>query len=326
MKKIIILDIFILLFISCKKNELKKYVYEEIYMSTFFQIIIYSDKNKNEIDRIISKAFEIISNYEENYSVNKTNSIIFKINQNSETFINSETYNIISNCINYSKISEGLFDITIFPLVKLWGFNQQKYNLPDTNLLKIAIKKIGFKNIILKNNKVITKNNAQIDLGGMLKGYVVDRIVEYLKSNNIEIGIVNAGGNLKVFGEKPDKKLWNIGIRHPRVEGELINTIKLRNNLSISTSGDYERYFITNNKRYHHIINPFTGFPVDNSVISVSIIDESAEKADFYSTAIFLMGVNKGIKFANYYKIPAFIVIESNKNIYLTNSIYWINN
>lgn len=322
-KKLILLSLQYFLFFSSCSKKVEKYSYEKFYMSTIFEIVVYSEKNKSFIENTIEKAFTIISNYEEKYSVNKENSIIYLLNKNKYINIDYETYYIISNSIKYSELTAGLFDITIFPIVKLWGFNNQKYNLPNSNEIINTLKNVNYKNIILTTNSIYLKNNSELDLGGILKGYVVDIVVEFLLNSGIYNGFVNAGGNIKVFGEKPDKKIWTIGIKHPRIENDIIDIIHISSNFSIATSGDYERYFITNNIRYHHIFNPYNGYPNNNNIISVSVLHKNAMDADALSTSLMLLGIEKGINLANKLKIPALFIIETNGNIFKTNSLFW---
>ena len=316
--------IAVLLLCSCGTGEVRKYIYERLLMTTVFQIVIYTEKGQNAADRISEQSFQIISDLENKFSVTLSNSIIFRANNSGMIDpLDPETAHLISNSLYYSQKTGGSFDITVYPAVKLWGFYNEEYHMADREKLREALPLVDYSNIILLSNRVILSNGAQIDLGGVLKGYAVDKVVQFLKSKNMRAGIVNAGGNLRIFGVKPDNALWKIGIRHPRKQGELYRSVELQTEVSISTSGDYERYFIINGTRYHHIINPKTGNPANNGLASVTVMDRSAEESDILSTALFVMGLEKGLAFANTNGIAAFFISERNDKLYETNSLFW---
>ncbi len=312
-------------FSSCGKR-LKKFEFNEYMMNTVFQIVIYTDLTKDEAGTLAAKTYRICHELEMKYSTTLTDSLVSKLNRDGRMDIDSETYRIIKDALDFSKRTDGLFDITIYPLMKTWGFYDQNYRLPGMNEIKMILPHVNYRLIQLSTNRIILQNGAKIDLGGILKGYAIHKMVSNLQAQNVSAGIVNAGGNLKVFGRKPDGSRWRIGIKHPRNPGELFSTIQLEPDLSIATSGDYEQYFITNNIRYHHIMNPKTGFPVKNGVISSSVItseDQDFEDSDGYSSSFFLMGADKGVDYANKNHIPVLYILESNNVISSTNSIWW---
>lgn len=313
-----------LLLVSCGTGEVRKYIYERLLMTTVFQIVIYTEKGQNAADTISEKSFQIISDLEGKFSITLSNSLVFRANNSGVIDpLDPETRHVISNALYYSQRTGGSFDITVFPVVKLWGFYNEEYRVPDRDKIREALPQIGYTNILLLSNRVVLTNGAQMDMGGVLKGYAVDRVVQHLKSRGVQAGIVNAGGNLRVFGLKPDNAVWKIGIRHPRKPGELYRSIELKTEVSISTSGDYERYFTANGTRYHHIINPKTGYPASNGLASVTVMDRSAEEADILSTALFVMGLEKGLEFANTNGISALFISERNGKLYDTNSLFW---
>ncbi len=322
-KSFYILLISSLLFISCERAMLHKYSFSRFLMNTYFEIILYSSLNQNEAEKIANESFLIARRLEEKYSTTLSNSSVFMWNNSlpEEFNIDRESYNIILDAINISRETSGAFDITVYPLIKLWGFLNQEYRFPSNSEIKAVINKVSYKNMILKENKLLLIKNCQIDLGGILKGYTVDRMVEYLTSRTgISAGIVNAGGNLKVFGKKPDNSSWKVGIRHPRKSGDIIDVVNLKSGESISTSGDYERFFITNSIRYHHILNPKTGYPVKNGCVSVSVISPSAEFSDAYSTALFVVGREKAFNLAKKKNLKLIIVTEEENSLKITNN------
>lgn len=324
MKLKLLLPVVFLLLASCGTGEVRKYIYERLLMTTVFQIVIYTEKGQNAADNLSERSFQIISDLEGKYSVTLSNSLIFRANNSGVIDpVDPETMHVISNALSYSQMTGGNFDLTVFPVVKLWGFYNEEYRLPDKEKIREALPQVGYSNIQILSNRIILSNGAQIDIGGVLKGYAVDKVVSFLKSKGVQAGIVNAGGNLRVFGLKPDNAVWKIGIRHPRKPGELYRSIELTTEVSISTSGDYERYFTANGVRYHHIINPRTGYPANNGLTSVTVTDRSAEEADILSTALFVMGLEKGLAFANTNGISAMFISERNGKLSDTNSLFW---
>lgn len=322
MKYFLILFSFLFYLTSCS-NQITLYSDQYFIMDTLFQVSFYSDYNYNEKKSMSQTVYQILYHLETNYSVTIENSFIANLNNNFHTEINPEQYIILSNALTFCHWTGGVFDISIFPVITEWGFTDRNFKIPDTNQIHSALRKVGYENIILTPHSVSLTNQTQIDLGGILKGYAVDQVVEFLESKEIIAGIVDAGGNLKCFGKKPDGSPWRVGIRHPRKENEIIFAFTSSNDIAIATSGDYQRYFITNGVKYHHIISPFTGFPVDNQMTSVSVLHQSAETCDALATALFVMGLNDGMRFCISNQIAALFVYESGNDVILSNSPQW---
>jgi len=198
--------------------------------------------------------------------------------------VSKDTIDMIEKSIYFSEISNGLFDISIGALVDLWNINSDNPRIPQQHEINAAIQDIDYKEIILdKENITVTlsKSGILIDTGAIAKGYITDRLVMYLKEKKVDSAILNLGGNLYLFGSKKDGSAWNIGIRNPfGYQGDYIGTISIKN-LSVVTSGIYERYFESDGLRFHHILNPMTGYPENNNLASVSIISRRAVNNHF---------------------------------------------
>ncbi|OGW72823.1 MAG: hypothetical protein A3J72_00400, partial [Nitrospirae bacterium RIFCSPHIGHO2_02_FULL_40_19] len=218
-----------------------------------------------------------------------------------------------------SEKTNGAFDITIGSVTTLWDFHEKIK--PENRKIKERLPLVNYKNIILdkKSSSVYLKKKGMlIDPGGITKGYAADKAVEALKREGIKSGLVSISGDIKAFGLKPDSKPWKIGIRNPRAENkedEIMATIEVTD-MAISTSGDYERYFIIDGKRYHHILNPRTGYPADECR-SVSIIAKDGSITDPFSTGIFILGAEKGIKLLEEMGIDG-IIVDKNGKIHTT--------
>ncbi|MGM0607496.1 MAG: FAD:protein FMN transferase [Candidatus Muiribacteriota bacterium] len=231
---------------------------------------------------------KICSEFEKKYSVNRKSSYIFKLNQEKQLNNPSEDFQeIIQRAVQMSKKTDGHFDITTQPLLRLWGFDNQKYKLPEKNQIKNKLQEVGYKNIKITENTVKLKNNARINLGGFAKGTLVDLIFEYLNQMNLNEFIIDLGGDLRVFS-KDENRIFKIGIKHP-VEPGIIKVIELNSGEATATTGDYERSFQVEGQKYHHVLSPFTGYPA-GKFNSVTVVAKKAERADFLSTALFLTG------------------------------------
>ncbi|MCK9572461.1 MAG: FAD:protein FMN transferase, partial [Candidatus Omnitrophica bacterium] len=182
------------------------------------------------------------------------------------------------------------FDITVGPLVDLWGFTKLDFSVPAGSKIKQTLKLVGADKIILnQNNNVIEfkLSGMKIDLGGIAKGYALDRCVEELKKNNVKSCLINAGGQVYALGKRSGR-YWKVAIRSP-LKKRAVDILELTDQ-SVSTSGNYEQFFFKGGKRYCHIIDPRTGYPVDKKIASVTIISDSATTADILSTAVFVLG------------------------------------
>jgi thiamine biosynthesis lipoprotein len=251
-------------------------------------------------DKAIDDAFKVIREVEGRMSAKKSGSLIDRIGREAvgrPMKIPDELFNVIELCQRYSKLTNGVFDISIDPVTRLWQFDQAEKDIPKEEDISNALKFVGFNGIYLdkeKNTIELDREGMSLDLGGAAKGYAVDKAVEKLKELSIDSGVVNAGGDLRVFGKKPDGKSWSIGIQDPEYSDRIIGSIQLTD-MALVTSGDYERYIIYKGVKYHHIIDPKTGLPA-RGCKSVSIVNTKAFEADILSTAIFVMGPDEGMR------------------------------
>lgn len=274
----------------------------ESVMGTEVTISVFDLKiDRPEIKAAVDKAFEevrridmLMSNYRENSDVSKIN----KLKAGEGIKISEETYEVLRRSQEISALSKGAFDITVLPLMELWGFysNSSIDNGPTPDELAKVLKHIGRKKITLRPNNYVTKNvdGVKIDLGGIAKGYAVDRAIGRLKSCGIKSALVEAGGDLYCLGMKPDKNLWRIAIQHPRKKKKVIAVLEV-SDCAVATSGDYENYNIIRGKRYSHIIDPRTGYPKVDVPAGVTIVAKDTTTADGLATAIFVLGPEEGM-------------------------------
>ena len=260
-------------------------------------------------------------NLEDTLSFYKDNSNIDKINKNAgKNFVQVSqiTFDIVEKSKYYSKLTDGLFDITIAPLVKMWGVNSDTpHVLTDDNISK-TLSLVNYEDIILNKNKqeiMLAKENQQIDLGGIAKGYIADLVIDFYKKNNVESALVNIGGNIKVLGRKSPSDLWKVGIYKPEKHSSDILCSLSVEDMSVVTSGTYERAFMKNNKLYHHILNPRTGYPAKTDIASITIVNESSLLCDGLSTPLLIIGAYDASQFMKQNNIEGIIITNDNKII-----------
>lgn len=306
-KKILTIGVSILLIVSmvsCSKNDEKVDKYETK-MDTIMHLTAYGPNAAKAIDEAFSRVDEI----ENMASSSISASDVSKINEaagKEYVKVHPEIINIIETSVKYSKISNGAFDITISPLIKLWGIGTDEEKVPTDSEIKEKLALVNYNDISINeadSSVKLMKEGMAIDLGGVAKGFTADEIVKIFEKHGIKSAIINLGGSsIYTLGEKPDKTLWSIAIQHPRKEKNegSIGIVKL-NQAALSTSGDYQRFFIKDGKRYHHILDTSTGYPADKGVISdMVLVDSSIENpnmvADILTKITFLSGVDKGLK------------------------------
>ena len=224
----------------------------------------------------------------------------------------TELINILRQSEYYSALSNGAFDITVQPLLELYTTSFQKTGKPPSEKeIKNILNLVNYQNIIIEETSIsFDKTGMKITLGGIAKGYAVDKAIEILKANNIESALINAGGDIRTIGNK-GKEDWSIALRNPRDDQDYITIINL-NNKAVATSGDYERYFV--DKTQHHIINPKTGKSA-LGIISVTILTDKAVDADALATSVFVLGANKGLALIESLSGVEGLLITENKEI-----------
>ncbi|MEM1485959.1 FAD:protein FMN transferase [Oscillospiraceae bacterium PP1C4] len=234
--------------------------------------------------------------------------------------LSSDTFKVLAQAVELSKITQGLFDVTIGPLVDLWNYKYAS-EVPAEAKIHEAIHFVDYRDLVLnprKRTAGLRCSGQSIDLGGIGKGFASDRLIEILKNYGITSAFTNIGGNVSTLGNKPDGSPWCVGIRHPRDENSLIGAVTVGGK-SVVTSGDYERYFIDcDGKRRHHILDPTTGYPAESGLISVTIIADSAMTADALSTGVFVAGLEKGLLILEKFPEVEAIIVDSNLRIYIT--------
>lgn len=328
-KKIILIVIMsmILYITSCsyKQNNGadKKISKSDFMLNTYITITLYD----TEDETLFEPIFDYIKQLENILSIHIKTSDLYKLRENAGkeyTKVSDETIEVTKKSIEYSELSEGLFDVSLGPIIELWGIGTPEERVPSQEEIEKALLLVDYKKVKIDEEQkqiMLEKEGMFIDFGAIAKGYIADKTADKIKELGIDNAIVNLGGNVLLLGTKSDNSDFSVGIQNPEeARGGYLGIIKA-SNLSVVTSGDYERYFEKDGKRYHHIINPFTGFPSDNNLKSVSIISSTSFESDALSTTILLLGLEKGLsKVNNLDDVEAVFVTKDNK-IYLSDGI-----
>ena len=268
-------------------------------LHTFVDIKAYGDNAEGAVKAAfeeMERVNRLLNNYDPQSEISKINDAAGLM----AVSIGPETIGAIAGAKYYSDLSGGALDITVGPLLKLWGFAQEEpgvqAGLPPSSLLDQAKQLVDYRLIELdaiKGTAKLPQKGMWIDTGSFTKGYVVDRAACFLKNQGVKRALITAGGTIMAVGKKVDDKPWRVGIRHPREEGKLLGSIPLANQ-AVSTSGDYERFYHYKGRRICHIIDPRSGQPVE-AVRGISVIAPTAMASDALSTALFVLGTQTGL-------------------------------
>jgi len=267
-------------------------------MDSLVSITIYATDEPKEWRKHVGEAFEAIQHVEELMTSYSDSSQVGKINAqagNKPVAVDSAVLSVIREAKDIARDSDGAFDVTVLPLLQLWNLKAENPAVPDSDAIEAKAQLVDFERIVIQDSMVfLPENGMGLDLGGIAKGYAVDRAVAVLKRHGYADFMVEAGGDLRIAAGNLTRDRRRIWVRHPRDREQLFAAIKLDSG-AVATSGDYERYFELDGKRYHHILNPKTGYP-SKPCVSVTILAQSAAKADALTTAVFVLGPERGLE------------------------------
>jgi len=315
-----LITFLILIITACKQDYSEILVINGLTMGTTYTIKIKTKNNVNkgsirdDIEEILSKINQSMSTYIKESEL----SIINRSNSSDWQSVSNDLFTVINHAKKISKKTEGAFDITIGPLVNLWGFGSNKLEnkIPSDEIIKLVKENTGFQKILLDKThmKILKSNpNLYIDLSSIAKGFAVDRIALYLDEKRFKNYLIEIGGELIAKGENAEKKVWQIGIENPNNNNDTIKHVIQLKNMAMATSGNYKNYFEKNDISYSHIIDPSTGKPVEHKLVSVTVLNHSAMNADALATGFMVLGTKKTLSLANKLKIPIYLIIKNDK-------------
>ena len=313
-----------LFFSSCSINADKKPAEaEDFIMGTVITQRVFGSDAQAAMEEATARIKEI----ENLMTINAPGGDVNRLNEaagKNMAVLSPETINILATAKNYSIISGGAFDVTVGPLVKAWGVFTDNPRVPSQDEIEGLKKLTDYKKLQIdtaKSTAGLDLPGQIVDLGGIAKGYAGDEVIKIYKKHGIQSGYVNLGGNVVVLGTKPDGKPWRIGIQNPRAENGLYIGIVEITNKAVVTSGDYERFFERDGIRYHHILDPKTGYPADSGLISATVITDVSMDADALSTSVFALGLEKGRAIVESLNGVEAIFITKDKEVYTTDGI-----
>lgn len=284
-------------------------------MDTYMSLTVYGDGFG------LDEAEGRIRQIEKLMSVTDPDSDISAVNNSNgqPTEVSPETAEVISAGLEFGRLTSGSLDITIYPVLREWGFTTDKQlsAVPDDDVLSELLVNVGYEKVDLNGNTVTVPPEYQLDLGALAKGYTSDQVIDILSKNGVKSAIISLGGNVKTLGEKPGGKPWSVAVRSPFGDGS-IGIVEISGERAMVTSGGYERYFVGDDGRtYHHIIDPSNGYPADSGLVSVTIIAESGLLCDALSTGLFVSGADKAVElWKSHSDFDMILVTDSGKLLY----------
>ena len=326
-KNLLILPLIsVLSLVGCsEKNNTDPLSRTELFMGTVVKISLYDNQN----EAILTEAFDRIEEIESLVSINEADSQseLDKVNASAgieAVKVSETTFNIVEKGIEFSKLSNGSFDITVGPLVKLWSIGLEGAKVPTLDEINSVLPLIDYTDVELNkdDSTIFLKNSGMIiDLGSIAKGYAADEVSKILTENNVTSAIIDLGGNVYAHGIKPSGDDWKIGIQNPfNDRGSILGVLEVKDK-TVVTSGIYERYLEDDGTKYHHLLDPKTGYPFDNEIVGISIIADKSVDADALSTTTFSKGLVDGFNFIESLDNVDAIFIDKDYNVYLTDGI-----
>lgn len=287
------------------------------YFDTVITITLYEEDNKSLLDECMALA----GHYEALLSPTVEGSDVWKINANPGTFItvDKDTLSLLQEALSYAEVSDGMVTPSIGALSSLWNFGSDcPQMVPESQAIQNALAHIDYHSIEIQDSRVrLNDPEAVIDLGFIAKGFIADKMKEFLLSKGVTSALINLGGNLVAVGSKPDGTPFKIGIQKPFASsGTAALTLDLTD-ISVVSSGNYERYFEKDGRLYHHILSAETGYPVENELSQVTILSPDSTQADALSTLCFILGYEKAVRLLeNYPDVQAVFITEDGQILY----------
>lgn len=303
-------------------NRTEKYEKTFLALGTMNVISAYGKNSRQAVAAACERVMEIHGRM----SVYDKGSDVARINENSglgAQEIHLDTFSLLKRSLEFSELSGGAFDITIRPMTELWGFGKKQNYMPSKHEIERALHLVNYRDLLLDVENCtayLVKAGQSIDLGGIAKGYAADEVKRILLQHQISDALINLGGNIVAMGHREDGLPWRIGVQNPlSARGEYIGTFEASDK-TIVTSGSNEQFFIRDGVRYHHIIDPRTGYPADSDLLSVTVICSSSTDADALTTSIFVSGISDSMNLLKSADAQA-IFVMNNKDLFLTEAL-----
>ena len=301
-----------------RQSHAREYSKQFFAMDTVMSFTAYGERGEEAVEAAVQE----VERLDALLSTGIAESEVSRINASGEGDLSEDTEKILSEGLAIWKQTGGLFDVTIYPLMQLWGFPTGNYHVPTEEELKQTMSLVDSSEVILDGNHVTLGEKQKMDLGGIAKGYTSNRIMEIFQEYGVTSAMVSLGGNVQTLGKKPDGTDWQVGIQNPdNVQGDLLGAVAVQDQ-AVITSGGYERYFEENGQTYIHILDPRTGCPAESGLASVTIVSSNGMLADALSTSLYIMGLDEA---EAYWRIYAdefdMILMTDDGTVYVTEGI-----
>lgn len=291
-------------------------------LGTFVTVRVYGRAGSDVFNRLFARVLDI----ERKMSVNEDNyddTELLRVNRaagQEPVEVSPDTYEVVRRALEYSELSEGAFDVSIGPLVQLWDIGGDNPRVPANSEIQTARDLVGFATVqMLPQNRIyLPRAGMALDVGGIAKGYAADESARILRESGIQNAILDFGGNVVALGNRPDSSPWRIGVQHPDQSRETHLGIVRVIDKTVVTSGPYERFFFHNGARYHHILDTATGFPAENGLISVTIVTQSSITADALSTAVYVLGLERGARLIRSLEHVEAVLVDDQRTVYVS--------
>ena len=286
-------------------------------MDTYMEITAYGRNS----ERAVEEAADEIKRLDALLSTGSQTSEVTALNKDKTGTLSNDTAYLFARSQEINRETEGAFDITIYPVMRAWGFTGEGFRVPSEEELSALTDAVDMTQLNYENGVLTIPDNMEIDFGGIAKGYTSERVVKIMEQYGIKSAKLNLGGNVQTIGAKPDKNAWKIAIKSPDESEAYIGIVSVRDE-AVVTSGGYERYFEQDGVTYHHIIDPATGKPVQNDLVSVTIISRDGTYADGMSTALFVLGKERAVSYWKAHREQFdFVLLEESGKMYVSEGI-----
>lgn len=314
MKRIFVLLLSIIFLGACTVKEETVSSTGFFSMDTYVSLLCYGNESQPAIEALKTEI-----HYLDNlFSAEKPASEIYKLNDHQQIRVSEETSALIDLSNTFHDLTDGAFNIAVRPLIALWGFNGDSPSVPSSESIHELLPVVSTVRLLGDGSIRYLDSKTSIDFGGIAKGYCGDRLSEILKKQGVKSALLSMGGNIIAYGAKPDGSDWNIAIMDPNDEESTVGIIKVSDR-HVITSGSYQRYFTENGIQYHHILDPYTGWPASSGLKSVTVVSKSGAAADVLSTAFFILGMQKACTLASNlpaeYRPDGIIFIDENNTV-----------
>ncbi len=321
----VLMSLLLVTVMSCSEGAPDATVDEEYLLGTIIRVTLYADNASDLLEALFDRVTDIeakMSTSENDYERTE----LLDVNRSpagTAVAVSPDTLEVLREALRFSRLSDGAFDVTIWPLVKLWGIGSGNETVPSENLIQNARSLVDHRRLSLNDNGTVTLSDEGmgLDVGAIAKGYAADEAARILKSGGVDHALLDFGGNILVIGDKPDGTAWRIGVQRPDANRSQYIGIVSAVDRTVVTSGPYERFFVKDGVRYHHILDPWTGYPSRNGLEQVTIVSERSIDADALSTAGYVLGLENAWKLVESLDGVEAIFATEDLHVYVTRGL-----